>query len=87
MFNTHTDFTLNKFDKTAIVCQSVSGPNICLTREDFDSEEEFIYWKTGPTATTRKLIASGGKTMPTFPLRISAAFRSPLRRTLCLPPI
>lgn len=45
MFNTRTDFTLNKFDKNAIVCQSVSGFNIRLTREDFDSEEEFIYWK------------------------------------------
>ena len=46
MFNTRTDFSLNKFDKTAIVCQSVSGPNIRLTREDFASEEEFIYWKS-----------------------------------------
>ena len=46
MFNTHTDFTMNKFDKAAIVCPSVSGPNIRLTREDFDSEEEFIYWKS-----------------------------------------
>lgn len=45
MFNTHTDYTLNKFDKSAIVCQSVSGSNIRLTREDFDSEEEFAYWK------------------------------------------
>ena len=45
MFNTRTDFALNKFDKTAIVCQCVSGPNIRLTREDFASEEEFIYWK------------------------------------------
>ena len=45
MFNTRTDFTLNKFDKTAIVCQSVSGPSIRLTREDFASEEEFTYWK------------------------------------------
>ena len=45
MFNTHTDFALNKFDKTAIVCQSVSGPGIRLTREDFASKEEFAYWK------------------------------------------
>ena len=45
MFNTRTDFALNKLDKTAIVCQSVSGPNIRLTHEDFASEEEFIYWK------------------------------------------
>lgn len=45
MFNTRTDFVLNKFDKTAIVCQSVSGPDVRLTREDFASEEEFNYWK------------------------------------------
>ena len=45
MFNTHTDFALNKFDKNAIVCQSVSGPNIRITREDFASDKEFAYWK------------------------------------------
>lgn len=45
MFNTHTDFALNKFDENAIVCQSVSGPNIRITREDFASDEEFAYWK------------------------------------------
>lgn len=45
MFNTHTDFALNKFDGDAIVCQSVSGPDIRITREDFTSDEEFNYWK------------------------------------------
>ncbi len=45
MFNTHTDYALNKFDKTAIVYQSVSGPNIRITREDFNSDEEYAYWK------------------------------------------
>ena len=45
MFNTHTDHALNKFDKTAIVYQSVSGPNIRITREDFNSDEEYAYWK------------------------------------------
>lgn len=55
MFHTHTDFTLNKFDKTAIVCPSVSGPNIRLTREDFDSEEEFIYWKSWSDQDYKKI--------------------------------
>ena len=46
MFNTHSDFALNKINKAAIVCPSVTGTPICLTREDFASEEEFIYWKS-----------------------------------------
>lgn len=45
MFNTRTDFALNKFDKTAIVCPSVSGPDVRLTRENFANDEEFAYWK------------------------------------------
>lgn len=45
MFNKHTDFALNKLDKGAIVCQSVTGDHIRLPREDFSSEEEFNLWK------------------------------------------
>lgn len=59
MFNTRTDFALNKFDKTAIVCQSVSGPNIRLTREDFASEEEFVYWKNWSDSDYKEIDRTG----------------------------
>ena len=45
MFDTKSDFALNKFDKDAIVCPSATGVHIRLTREDFASEEEFFRWK------------------------------------------
>ena len=45
MFDTKSDFALNKFDKDAIVCPSATGVHIRLTREDFASEEEFLRWK------------------------------------------
>jgi len=45
MFDKHSDFALNKFDKDAIVCPSVTGVHTRLTREAFSSEEEFLYWK------------------------------------------
>ena len=45
MFNTQSDYALNKLDKDAIVCPSATGVHIRLTREDFASEEEFLYWK------------------------------------------
>jgi len=45
MFDKHSDFALNKFDKDAIVCPSVTGIHTRLTREAFSSEEEFLYWK------------------------------------------
>ena len=45
MFDTKSDFALNKFDRDAIVCRSVTGIHIRLTRADFASEEEFLRWK------------------------------------------
>lgn len=45
MFDKRCDYALNHLDKTAIVCQSVTGEHIRLTREDFSSEEEFFRWK------------------------------------------
>ena len=45
MFNTQSDYALNKLDKDAIVCPSATGVHIRLTREDFASEEEFLRWK------------------------------------------
>ena len=45
MFDSKSDYALNKLDQDAIVCPSTTGVHIRLTREDFDSEEEFQYWK------------------------------------------
>ena len=45
MFDTKSDYALNKLDKDAIVCPSATGVHIRLTREDFASEDEFLYWK------------------------------------------
>lgn len=45
MFDTKSDYALNKLDKDAIVCPSVTGLHTRLTREDFASEEEFLLWK------------------------------------------
>ena len=45
MFDTKSDYSLNKNDPYAIVCRSTDGVHIRLTREDFNSEEEFLRWK------------------------------------------
>lgn len=45
MFDSKSDYALNKLDKNAIVCSSATGVHIRLTRENFDSEEEFLRWK------------------------------------------
>ena len=45
MFDKQSDYALNKADRDAIVCKSVTGNHIRLTREDFASEEEFLTWK------------------------------------------
>ncbi len=42
------DFALNKFDQEAIVCRSITGIYILLTREDFACEEKFLRWKVWP---------------------------------------
>lgn len=46
MFDPKSDYALNKKDKNAIVCPSVTGIHTRLVREDFASEEEFLYWKS-----------------------------------------
>ena len=45
MFDTNSDYSLNKNDPDAIVYRSSNGVHIRLAREDFDSEEEFQKWK------------------------------------------
>ena len=61
MFDKHCGYALNRLDKTAIVCQSVTGNHIRLTREDFSSEEEFIYWKTWSDEDYHKIQLAGRK--------------------------
>ena len=46
MFDRKSDYALNKKDPEAIVCKSVSGVHIRLTRVDFSSDEEFQKWKS-----------------------------------------
>lgn len=45
MFDTKSDYALNKKEQDAIVCKSVEGVHIRLTREDFATEDEFLRWK------------------------------------------
>ena len=45
MYDRKSDYALNKQDRDAIVCGSVTGVHIRLTRSDFSSEEEFKKWK------------------------------------------
>ena len=46
MFNTNSDYAINKLDTEAIVCRSVTGQLLRITREDFNSDEEFEKWKS-----------------------------------------
>lgn len=45
MYDRKSDYALNKQDRDAIVCKSVTEVHIRLTREDFSSDEEFQRWK------------------------------------------
>ena len=45
MFDSKSDYAPNKRDPDAIVCKSVTGVHIRLTRADFSSVEEFLTWK------------------------------------------
>ena len=45
MHNKYSDYVANKTDAEAIVCRSVTGEDVRLTRADFDSDEEFQKWK------------------------------------------
>ena len=45
MYDPRSDYALNKLNPDAIVCKSVTGVHIRITREDFASEEEFQRWK------------------------------------------
>lgn len=45
MFNKKSDYALNKGNKDTIVCKNAVGENICLTKDEFASEDEFLCWK------------------------------------------
>ena len=45
MFDCKSIYALNKKDSEAIVCPDVTGKPHRLTRTDFDSEEDFLFWK------------------------------------------
>lgn len=61
MLDTHSDYALNKIDKTAIVCPSATGEHIRLTREDFSTEEEFERWKNWSDDDYHKIELAGRK--------------------------
>ena len=61
MLDTQSDYALNKIDKTAIVCPSVTGEHVRLTREDFSSEEEFLRWKSWSDDDYHKIELDGRK--------------------------
>ncbi len=46
MLNCKTEYALNKKEPMAIVYQDAYGNLIRLTEADFESKEEFQYWKT-----------------------------------------
>ena len=59
MFNPKSEYALNKLDQDAIVCPSATGIHIRLTREDFDTEEEFRFWKDFSDSDYRDTEATG----------------------------
>ena len=59
MFDSKSDYALNKKDQEAIVCPSVTGVHIRLTREDFASEEEFLRWKAGSDGDYKGIESAG----------------------------
>ena len=59
MFNKHCDYALNRLDKGAIVCQSVTGDPIRLTPDQFSSVEEFNRWKAWSDDDYHKIQLAG----------------------------
>ena len=45
MFNKNSIYARNKHDAEAIVYPSAEGEAVRLTRQDFNSDEEFAFWK------------------------------------------
>ena len=59
MFDTKSDFALNKLDREAIVCKSATGVHIRLTRADFAGDEEFESWKKWSDGDYKKIESEG----------------------------
>ena len=45
MFDSKSDYALTKRDAEAIVCRSANDELVRLTRENFESDDEFLKWK------------------------------------------
>ena len=59
MFDSKNDYSINKNDPDAIVCRSVDGVHIRLTRKDFASEEEFLRWKSWSDNDYHTMVKAG----------------------------
>lgn len=46
MFDNRSDYASNKKDRDSIVYKGVDGNEERITRENFSSEEEFLFWKS-----------------------------------------
>ena len=46
MFEKSSFYAANKYDKDAIVCPDANGELVRLTKEFFQSESDFLYWKS-----------------------------------------
>ena len=45
MFDSKSDYAINKLDREAIVCKTACGTYVRLTEADFSNREEFLKWK------------------------------------------
>ena len=70
MFNSKSDYALNKLDPDAIVCRSATGEHIRLTRDDFASEEEFLRWKDWSDREYHETELAGQREDRCFPLEV-----------------
>lgn len=46
MFDNKSDYALNKKDPNSIVYNGIDGGMIRIKKEDFSSDEEFLFWKS-----------------------------------------
>ena len=54
MFDNKSDYALNKKDQDSIVYSGSDGHVARITRADFSSEEEFLFWSPGRMPITKK---------------------------------
>lgn len=46
MFDNKSDYALNKKDPNSIVYNGIDGGMVRIKKEDFSSDEEFLFWKS-----------------------------------------